>query len=143
MQLHDLKPHSKRQKPKRVGRGGTRGKTSGRGTKGQKARAGHSLRPEMRDIIKKLPKLRGYRFNSFKGEAVPINLSDLEFIFEAGDKVTPKTLFDKGMLKKKGDKYPRVKVLGMGKLTKTLHINGAEVSASAREAIVTAGGDVK
>lgn len=49
---------------RQVGRGGTRGKQSGRGGKGQTARAGNKRRPEMRDIIKKLPKLRGYRFKS-------------------------------------------------------------------------------
>ena len=59
MQLHQIKPKTKVRKPKRVGRGGRHGKTSGRGTKGQNARAGRKKRPELRDIIKKLPKLRG------------------------------------------------------------------------------------
>ena len=63
MQLHELKPTKARKSVKRIGRGGKRGKTSGRGTKGQKARAGNSMRPEMRDIIKKLPKLRGHGKN--------------------------------------------------------------------------------
>jgi len=63
MQLHQLKRNTPNKKAKRVGRGGKRGKTSGRGMKGQKARAGTSGRPEMRDIIKKIPKLRGHGKN--------------------------------------------------------------------------------
>ena len=59
MQFHTLKRKTKNKKAKQVGRGGTRGKTSGRGTKGQNARAGHKKRPELRDIIKRVPKLRG------------------------------------------------------------------------------------
>ncbi|HVY35840.1 MAG TPA: uL15 family ribosomal protein, partial [Candidatus Paceibacterota bacterium] len=57
---------TKNKKKKTVGRGSKRGKTSGRGTKGQKARAGHRIRPHIRDIIKKLPKLRGRGKNSNK-----------------------------------------------------------------------------
>ena len=56
MQLHDLKRKTENKDVKRVGRGGGRGKTSGRGTKGQNARAGHKKRPEIREILKKLPK---------------------------------------------------------------------------------------
>ncbi|MAF59363.1 MAG: 50S ribosomal protein L15 [Candidatus Pacebacteria bacterium] len=143
MQLSDLKPNTKRDTKKRVGRGGARGKTSGRGHKGQKARAGHSIRPAMRDVIKKLPKLRGYRFKSIKDSAIPVNLSSLEVLFEAGDNVSPKTLHSKGVFKKKGEKYPKVKILGGGKLTKAVNISGAEVSAAAREAVEKAGGSVK
>ncbi len=64
MQLHNLKRQHKNKKDRIVGRGGKHAKTSGRGGKGQTARAGNKRRPELRDIIKKLPKLRGYRFNS-------------------------------------------------------------------------------
>lgn len=66
MQFHNLKSKTKRKYPKQVGRGGTRGKTSGRGTKGQNARAGHKKRPELRDVIKRVPKLRGRGKSSFK-----------------------------------------------------------------------------
>jgi len=66
MQFHNLKSKTKRRKARQVGRGGTRGKTSGRGTKGQNARAGRKKRPEMRDIIKKIPKLRGRGKSSLK-----------------------------------------------------------------------------
>lgn len=60
MQLHELKPIHKRKKPKRIGRGGKRGTYSGRGVKGQKARAGRKLKPIIREIIKRYPKIRGH-----------------------------------------------------------------------------------
>ena len=63
MQTHNLKRVHANQKGKTVGRGGTRGKTAGRGTKGQNARSGHRKRPELRDIIKKIPKKRGHGKN--------------------------------------------------------------------------------
>jgi large subunit ribosomal protein L15 len=66
MQINDLKRTHKNKKDRIVGRGGKHAKTSGRGGKGQTARAGNKRRPELRDIIKKLPKLRGYQFNSKK-----------------------------------------------------------------------------
>jgi ribosomal protein L15 len=64
MQIHNLKRAHKNKKDRIVGRGGKHAKTSGRGGKGQTARAGNKRRPELRDIIKKLPKNRGYRFKS-------------------------------------------------------------------------------
>ena len=90
MQLHDLKPSSSRQTKKRIGRGGKRGKTSGRGHKGQAARAGNSTRPEMREMIKKIPKLRGHGINraqtvnSEKVAPTVINVAALEAGLETG-----------------------------------------------------------
>jgi len=66
MQIHEVKRKHKNKKDRLVGRGGKHAKTSGRGGKGQTARAGNKRRPELRDIIKKLPKNRGYRFKSIK-----------------------------------------------------------------------------
>ncbi|OHA88586.1 MAG: hypothetical protein A3C70_01145 [Candidatus Zambryskibacteria bacterium RIFCSPHIGHO2_02_FULL_43_14] len=66
MQFHNLVAKTKRKHTRQVGRGGTRGKTAGRGTKGQNARAGHKKRPEIRDIIKRIPKLRGRGKSSLK-----------------------------------------------------------------------------
>ncbi|MDO8569856.1 MAG: uL15 family ribosomal protein [bacterium] len=66
MQFHNLQAKTKRKYARQVGRGGTRGKTAGRGTKGQNARAGRKKRPEMRDIIKRIPKLRGRGKSSLK-----------------------------------------------------------------------------
>ncbi len=66
MQIHNLKRQHKNKKDRIVGRGGKHAKTSGRGGKGQTARAGNKRRPELRDIIKKLPKNRGYQFKSIQ-----------------------------------------------------------------------------
>ena len=66
MQIHNLKRVHKNKKDRLVGRGGKHAKTSGRGGKGQTARAGNKRRPELRDIIKKLPKNRGYQFKSIQ-----------------------------------------------------------------------------
>jgi large subunit ribosomal protein L15 len=66
MQIHNLKRTHKNKKDRLIGRGGKHAKTSGRGGKGQTARAGNKRRPELRDIIKKLPKNRGYQFKSIQ-----------------------------------------------------------------------------
>lgn len=66
MQFHNLQARTKRKYARQVGRGGRRGKTAGRGTKGQNARAGRKKRPELRDIIKRTPKLRGRGKSSLK-----------------------------------------------------------------------------
>lgn len=83
MQFHTLKSKTKRTKSRQVGRGGKRGKTSGKGTKGQNARAGRKKRPELRDFIKRFPKLRGRGKSSLKsykvklsGEALKAHLAE-------------------------------------------------------------------
>ena len=141
MQLNTLKRKTKNKKKKLVGRGGTRGKTSGRGTKGQNARAGHKKRPEIRDMIKKLPKLRGYRFNSTEQKPAPVNVSALN-IFENGATIKPIDLFTARLIRKESGKLPMVKILGTGELTKKLTIEGCVVSASARTKIEKAGGTI-
>ncbi len=148
MQLHELKPTTARKTVKRIARGGKRGKTSGRGGKGQTARAGNSMRPEMRDIIKKLPKLRGHgknrarTVNSARIVYKPVNVSVLELNFEAGAQINPKALIAKGILSFEGKKVPAVKILGTGDLSKKFTVVGCEVSASAKEKIEKAGGTV-
>lgn len=142
MQLHTLKRKNPNKKARQVGRGGTRGKTSGRGGKGQTARAGNKRRPQMRDIIKKIPKLRGYRFNSFKLKPSIVNLSDLN-IFEAGANVNTESLLAKGLIKKVGGVLPKVKILGNGKIDKKLSIIGCQVSDNARLKIEEIGGSIK
>ena len=131
---------------RRVGRGGKRGKTSGRGTKGQNARAGRKKRPEMRDIIKKLPKRRGYGKNrgrsvdGSKLSSVAISLDRLEKLFESGAEVTSKALALKGAISART--MPPAKIVGTGTLTKKLSFKGVAVSASARLAIEKAGGTI-
>ena len=78
MQIHNLKRKTPNTRKVKVGRGGKRGKTSGRGHKGQKSRAGRKIRPEIRDMIKKIPKKRGYRFKSFQIRPQVINVSALD-----------------------------------------------------------------
>jgi large subunit ribosomal protein L15 len=149
MQLHELKPTAPRKSAKRVGRGGKRGKTSGRGHKGQKARAGNSTRPEMRDIIKKIPKLRGHGINRARTvnpdrvRPVVINVSALETAFKAGATVTAKSLVAAGVTETIKKRAPQVKILGNGNLTIKLVIEDCQVSQSAKEKIEAAGGSVK
>jgi large subunit ribosomal protein L15 len=148
MQTHDVKRKTKLKKSKLVGRGGLRGKTSGKGHKGQKARAGGTPRPEMRDIIKKLPKLRGHgknRARTVNSSRVPIEtitLAVLESTFDTGSKVRPKILADLGLIKTRAGKTPKVKILGQGDITKSLICYDCEVSATAQEKIEKAGGKV-
>lgn len=140
--MNDLKRQSKRIRSKDHGRGGKRGKTSGRGTKGQNARAGRKFRPEMRDAIKKLPKLRGYRFNSHILKYVAINLSELSN-FESGENINPKTLVEKNILEKVQGKLPVVKILGNGEIKVALNFSEVYVSKNAEEKIEKAGGKVE
>lgn len=114
MQFHNLKRNNFNRKAKQVGRGGTRGKTSGKGTKGQNARSGRKKRPEMRDIIKRLPKLRGRGKNFLKSRQVkpiPINISRVKIHFKEGEEINAKTLLEKGLIKQKNGKLPKVKIL--------------------------------
>lgn len=142
MQLHTLKREHPNKKARQVGRGGTRGKTSGRGGKGQTARAGNKRRPELRDIIKKLPKLRGYRFKSSAVKPFPVNVCDLE-IFDQNSVVSPLSLLEKKLVRRMAGSLPKVKILGKGEITKKLSIESCEVSASARIKIEKAGGSIK
>lgn len=142
MQLNTLKRQHPNKKAQQVGRGGTRGKTSGRGGKGQTARAGNKRRPEMRDIIKKIPKLRGYRFHSASIKSSPVNVGALN-VFDAGTVVTPASLFEKNLIRRVGGVLPNVKILGTGELSKKLSITDCKVSDSARLKIEKAGGIIK
>ena len=143
--LHNLSPApgSNRDR-KRLGRGpgsGT-GKTSGKGHKGSKARAGHhgpgGGKPQFEGgqmpLTRRLPK-RGFT-NPFRQEANVIRLDQLALL---GGEVTPDSLRAAGLVKRKGP----VKVLGNGELTQAVTVRGLKVSASARDAIVAAGGKVE
>jgi len=148
MQLHELKPTTPKKAAKRIGRGGKRGKTSGRGHKGQKARAGNSTRPEIREHIKKIPKLRGHGINraqtvnAEKVQPVVVNIAALEAGFESGAVVNRKTMVTAGVLETVRRKAPAVKILGNGDLTKKLTVEGCLVSATAKAKIEAAGGSV-
>ncbi len=142
MQIHQLKRKTKNKKKKLIGRGGTRGKTSGRGTKGQNSRAGHKKRPELRDIIKKLPKQRGYKFSSRTIKPQVVNILALEANFESGTTITRALLLENRLVKKANGTLPYVKILGTGEITKKFVITGLTISKSAKEKIEKAGGSV-
>lgn len=141
MQLHNLKRSATSKTKKRVGRGGKRGKTSGRGTKGQKARSGHRIRPEARDIIKKIPKRRGHgkhraeSVNNSRILPVIVNFSLIEKHYAAGDTVSPATLVEKRLIRKRVGKLPKVKILGGGELTKKLTFEGVMMSGKAEKRV--------
>ena len=80
MQLHTLKRKTKNKTKKIVGRGGKRGTYSGRGLKGQKARAGRKIRPEFRDLLKKIPKQRGRGTHMLKSRHAPYAVINLSII---------------------------------------------------------------
>lgn len=146
MQANQLKRIHPNKKRMTVARGGKRGKTAGRGGKGQSARAGNKRRPEWRDIIKRVPKLRGRGKNSnksFQKVFSVINLDVLETIFSANDAITPTVLIEKGLITKVSGNLPKIKILGNGEITKALKISGCYISDSAREKIVKAGGSIE
>ncbi len=145
MQLHQLKRVHKNIKSRQVGRGGKRGKTSGRGTKGQKARAGNKKRPEMRDIIKKIPKLRGRGIHVLKpigNKPAVVNLGSIAEVYKAGEKVTPISLMEKGLVRQISGRAPKVKILSGGDLSSKLSFEGVLFSISAKEKIEKAGSSI-
>lgn len=146
MQIHEIKRVHALKKSKLVARGGKRGKTAGKGGKGQTARAGHRVRPAMRDIIKKLPKLRGHGKNRaksvfYRGPEAVVNVSSLN-IFAAGDVVNTASLLAKGLIPSVLGKNPKVKILGNGELTVKVTVEGCTVSTTAKTKIEKAGGNI-
>jgi len=111
-----------------VARGGKRGTTAGRGTKGQKSRAGHRIRPAQRDLLIRLPKLRGYKNTPIKGKPAAVNVGYLNNRSES--------VFNRKNL-------GRVKILGEGDLKRPITVEGLRISKSAKEKILKAGGTVK
>jgi large subunit ribosomal protein L15 len=132
---------TKYKKRKRLGRGigSGLGKTSGRGHKGQRSRAGHSQHPTFQGgampMVRRVAK-RGFN-NKFAQRIGEVNLADLESRFSAGDEVTPATLKEKALA---NYRYDELKVLGKGELSKKLTVSAHRFSKSAKEAIEKAGG---
>lgn len=143
MQYHNLKRKTENKKSRQFGRGGKRGKTAGRGTKGQKARAGHKIRPEIRDAIKKLPKLRGYAFNTIGAKPITLRLEAIANKFESGTEVTLKSLIEAKAVSLRSGKNPEVKIVGNSPIDKKLTVVGIKVSKGATASITKAGGEVK
>jgi large subunit ribosomal protein L15 len=150
--LHSLKPAAgSRKSRKRIGRGegSGNGKTSGRGHKGAGQRSGNKRKRGyeggQNPIHMRMAKLRGPNkkmsmpFENFRTRTQPVNLSDLEARFKAGDEVTPESLREAGLAKRRDP----VKVLARGELKLKLHVKAHGFSAAAREAIEKAGGTVE
>ncbi len=143
MQIHKLKRIHKNKKDRTVGRGGKHAKTSGRGGKGQTARAGNKRRPELRDIIKKLPKNRGYRFQSFEIKPVCVSLDVVALAFPKGGEVTPSKLLELKVIKTRKGFTPKVKILNnKTNFSVKVEVSKCFVSLSAKEKIEKAGGTV-
>ena len=144
MSLHEINQDvEKHKRPQRLGRGlgSGKGKTAGRGHKGQKARAGYKALPIFQGtgspLVRRIPK-RGFT-NSFALQVAEVNVADLEANFDAGAAVTPESLKEKKLLR---GRYDVLKVLGDGELTKKLAVSADRFSGSAREKIEKAGGSV-
>ena len=144
MKLNDVHQGiTKNKKRKRIGRGpgSGHGKTSGRGHKGQKSRAGWSRLATFQGgampLVRRVPK-RGFN-NKWARKVVIVNVSDLEAHFESGDEVTPEILAQSPLL---GHRFDEVKILGNGDLSKKLTVSAHRFSQSAVEKIEKAGGTV-
>ncbi len=142
VQLSELRPNpGARKAPTRKGQGigSGKGKTAGRGHKGQNARSGGGVRPGFEGgqmpLQRRMPK-RGFTNAPFKKYMVTLNLGKLER-FEPGTVVTPEVLLGSGLIKKTGD---GVKILGNGNLTKALTVKAHAFSKSAAEKIEASGG---
>jgi large subunit ribosomal protein L15 len=145
--LHNLRPKPGARRPKkRIGRGeGSRGKTSGRGHKGYGSRAGSKTKAGQEGgqnpIHMRMRKLRGPNkkmsmpFENFRTRTQPVNLTDLDR-FDSGAEVTPESLREKGLAKRKDP----IKILAKGEISKKLTVRVHGVSAAAREKIEAAGG---
>ncbi len=145
IRLHNSKPRpGSRHRVKRLGCGESsgHGKTSGKGHKGQKARSGGSIRLGFEGgqmpLIRRIPK-RGFNNASFKITYAPVNLADIELLFDAGS-VDEKSLREKGLV---NGKWDGVKILGGGDVTKKFAIKVNAISASAKEKLEKAGGSIE
>jgi large subunit ribosomal protein L15 len=151
LNLSNLGPAQSRRARKRIGRGmgSGKGRYSGRGIKGQKARSGsHKMRAGFEGgqmpVYMRLGKQRG----PYSKDAMPmgphrtqtyaVNVRDLER-FDAGTEITPELLAERGLIK---NTRVDVKILGQGDLTKALTVTAHRFSATARQKIEDAGGSV-
>lgn len=135
-------------KRKRIGRGGSRGGTSGRGHKGQKARTGdhgvgYGFEGGQMPLARRIPK-RGFSNKRFEKRVITINLKDLDRRFKEGDEVTIDKLIEQEIItiksSLKGAKRPLVKLLGDGPLTKKLTVYVNAASQHAQKMVNQAGG---
>jgi len=136
MQLHKLE--KTKSKSQRFGRGGSRGTTAGRGQKGQKSRAGHKIRPAERDLISRLPKLRGVKHQPVSKSVTILQLEDLK---KMSGTIDMATLKEAGVLRKRA-KGP-VKILSKGDAPLKATFKGLQFSSQARTKVLEAGGSIE
>ena len=145
MKLNELSPSVPKKNRKRIGRGNSSGwgKTAGKGSNGQKSRAGGGVKPYFEGgqmpIYRRVPK-RGFSNAIFKKEYTVISLAFLNENFNDGEEVSLETLFNKCLIKKGRD---GVKVLGNGELNKKLTVKVHKISKSAKAAVEAKGGTVE
>lgn len=138
--LHTIQPKHKRRQKKIVGKGGRYGKTAGRGTKGQKSRSGRKIRPQIRDFIKKIPKLRGYDARYLKRKpTVELNFGLIEKHFKPGEEISKETLKAKGLIK---TNRTIAKVLASDDLKNSYTFKGLRYSKKAKEKIIASGSKI-
>jgi large subunit ribosomal protein L15 len=139
--LSNLKPAKGSQKKrKKIGRGGKRGTYSGRGMKGQRSRSGGKSGLKamgMKKTLFRIPKNKGFKSLRPKNEVV--NISDLECAFDDGDVVNTSKLLKKGLIQTRKN---GLKILGNGELKKKFTVEANRFSATAKKAIIDAGGEV-
>jgi len=138
MRLNELKFKTKLKNKKRVGRGGKRGTTSGKGQKGQKSRAGHRIRPAIRDFLLRIPKLRGFKNKPKSPKFVSVNLDILAR--KISEPVIDRQILVKYKIIKNSEK--NIVILGQGDVKKAIEIKGLKVSKAAKEKIEKAGGKI-
>ncbi len=143
MQLQDLKISIKKNK-KRIGRGGKRGTYSGRGQKGQKSRAGRRIRPAQRDLLLKLPKLRGFNNKPIKPKPLIVKIKDLLYkikIFNFNDIINVMSLKQMELIP--NNYNGKVKIIGTtGKILPLKISKEILISNQLKEKILSSGGKI-
>lgn len=140
MEFHTLKRTVPNKTKKRVGRGGKRGTTSGKGQKGQRSRAGHRIRPAERDILSKFPKLRGSSNTKRATKVFEITLKNLHNFADKSGIVSRKNLLKGGFIRRAKDP---IKVIATGEVKEKITLEGIKVSAGAKKKIEAAGGTIQ
>lgn len=142
MQIHQLQRKNKTRDKKRVGRGGKKGTYSGKGIKGQKARAGRNLQPLIKVILKRYHKARGYKFNVVRKKPTAIKLSVLLKHFEDGSQITHQDLIAKKLI----GVNEKAKIVGdtnLKKIDKIFTIKGIPTTKKVEQLIKESGGKVE
>lgn len=138
--LNQIQQKHKRKIKKIIGKGGKKGRASGRGMKGQKSRTGRKIRPQIRDLLKRIPKLRGYDARLIKRRPVEVvNFNIISKHFKQGDTINKKSLFEKGLIKSQNN---IVKVLSNGDLKASFTLEGIKYSKQAKEKLIKSGSKI-